>query len=224
MCARYNIRFSNRDLKKFLDVTSEPFALRYNVSPTQMVLTVNRENGERIARQRKWGLIPSWSKDTKLAATMINARSETVAVKPAFRSAVKKRRCLIPTSGFYEWTGPPKAKQPWLIEFETEEPMIFAGLWESWKSPEGQTIESCTILTTAANAFMSEVHDRMPLIVGEEDWDFWLDPEINTAEPFQRLFEPWEGDALKRTPMHPKLNSSKNEGPDYFEKLSHSGE
>jgi putative SOS response-associated peptidase YedK len=220
MCARYNIRFSNRDLKKFLDVTSEPFALRYNIAPTQMVLTINQENGERIAKQRKWGLIPSWSKDTKLAATMINARSETVATKRAFRSAVKKRRCLIPTSGFYEWTGPPKAKQPWLIEFESGEPMVFAGLWESWKSPDDETIESCTILTTAANEFMHEMHDRMPLILGRENWDFWLDPEINTGEPYQQLFQPWCGESLIRSPMNPKLNSSKNEWPQIFEKLA----
>lgn len=220
MCARYNLRLTPVELHDFLDVSAEPFVLRYNIAPTQRVITVNQENGHRVAKERKWGLIPSWSKDTKLAATMINARSETVATKPAFRAAIKKRRCLIPSTGFYEWTGAAKAKQPWLLEFENGEPMIFAGLWETWKSPEGEPVESCTILTTSANEFMSEVHDRMPVILAKDHWDFWLDPEIATAEPYHHLFEPWSGEPLKRTAMDPKLNSSKNEGAAIFEKLT----
>jgi putative SOS response-associated peptidase YedK len=219
VCARYNLRLTNVELKDFLDVSAEPFVLRYNIAPTQRVLTIHQEAGHRAVKERKWGLIPSWSKDTKLAATMINARSETIATKPAFRSAVKKRRCLVPSTGFYEWTGAAKAKQPWLIEFENDEPMIFAGIWETWKSPEGEEVESCSILTTAANEFMSEVHDRMPVILAKQNWDFWLDREIETTEPYQLLFQPWDAEPLKRTAMDRKLNSSKNEGADIFAKL-----
>lgn len=221
MCARYNLRLANRQLQEYLNLSAEPaeYPLRYNISPTQFVPTVSLVEGKRLASDRKWGLIPSWSKDTKLAATMINARSETVAEKPAFRSAIKKRRCLIPASAFYEWTGPAKAKQPWMIEFTDGKPMIFAGIWEAWRNPEGETIESCSILTTAANEFMSQVHDRMPVLLVPEAWDFWLDPEIQTADPYRQLFESWPHDDLKRTAVSPKLNNSKNEGAAIFERL-----
>jgi putative SOS response-associated peptidase YedK len=221
MCARYNLRLTGTELREFLDAETKVGRLkpRYNISPSQLVLTLSLDEvGEREIKERKWGLIPVWAKEPKIGYSLINARAETVCEKPAFRAAIKKRRCLIPASGFYEWTGPPKAKQPWMIEKEDGEPMAFAGLWEWWKSPEGEEVESCTILTTETNSFMSKLHDRMPVILDDDKWDMWLDPEIKTGEPLKGLLEPYDGE-LKRTAMDPKMNSSRNEGKDIWEPL-----
>lgn len=221
MCACYNLRLTGTELREFLDADTKVGKLRprYNISPSQRVLTLSLdEDGEREIKERKWGLIPVWAKEAKIGYSLINARSETVCEKPSFRAAIKKRRCLIPASAFYEWTGPPKAKQPWMIERKDGEPIAFAGLWEWWKSPEGEEIESCTILTTEANEFMNKLHDRMPVILDEKKWDFWLDPEIVTGEPFKDLFAPWSG-KLKKTAMDPKMNSSRNEGKEIWEPL-----
>jgi putative SOS response-associated peptidase YedK len=150
---------------------------RYNIAPTQSVAavraTADADHFELVPL--KWGLIPSWSRDPKIATSLINARGETVAEKPSFRSAFKKRRCLILTDGYYEWTGKPGKKQPWHFRFADDRAFGFAGLWERWKPPEGDPIESCTIVTTAANEEAAKYHDRMPVIIDPTDYARWLD-------------------------------------------------
>jgi putative SOS response-associated peptidase YedK len=124
----------------------------------------------------RWGLIPSWAKDSSVAASMINARSETAATKPAFREALKARRCLIPADGFYEWSRTGKAKRPYCFEIKDGELFSFAGIWDRWRDASGKTVETCSILTTTANALTSAVHDRMPVILDPDGYDLWLDP------------------------------------------------
>lgn len=164
MCGRYVLKILPYELQSFFDLLRVPdWKPGYNVALTQTVVAI-RDAAEREVFQPKWGLIPSWSKDAKIASSCINARSETIAEKPALRTAFKKRRCLVIADGFYEWRK--SDKQPHCISLK-EGPMLFAGLWETWNSPGGP-IESCTICTTAANDFMQPLHDRMPVILPRE--------------------------------------------------------
>jgi putative SOS response-associated peptidase YedK len=151
---------------------------RYNIAPTQSVPVI-RQNPKEPVRELslvRWGLIPSWAKDSSLAAQLINARSETAGTKPAFRDALKSRRCLIPADGFYEWQRMGKAKQPYCFEVNEGQLFAFAGISDRWKDPSGNTVETCSILTTTANAVTSPVHDRMPVILDPNSYYRWLDP------------------------------------------------
>jgi putative SOS response-associated peptidase YedK len=163
------------------DFNPEP---AYNIAPTQTVAAVRAtaDAGKNELIPLKWGLIPSWAKDPKIASSLINARAETVAEKPSFRSAFKRRRCLILGDGYYEWTGKPGKKQPWHFHLPGYKPFAFAGLWELWKPPEGDAIETCVIVTTAANEVASKYHDRMPVIVDAGDYARWLDPAAGAAD------------------------------------------
>lgn len=200
MCGRYTLRTPAARLMELFHVAQLPtLSPRYNIAPTQLVLAI-RQSAEiaslREAIMMRWGLVPFWAKDLAIGSTMINARSETVAEKPAFRNAFKRQRCLIPADGFYEWqkltTG---KKQPWWIHQENEEPFAMAGLWESW-TPKGASkdnpenvVLSCSILTTAANRDMSVLHDRMPVILPIEAWSTWLSPAA-TSDQLTSLLQP----------------------------------
>ncbi len=189
MCGRFTQRFSWREIHELLDLIGTPanLAPRYNVAPGQQVATVRAEDGGRRLAMTRWGLIPSWAKEPNIGYRLINARSETAQEKPSFRSAWRSRRCLIPADGFYEWTGERKARQPWLITMKEGGLFFFAGLWERWMVPagqeltgaladlrEGDALETCTILTTAANADISRLHHRMPVILPFESCKPWL--------------------------------------------------
>jgi putative SOS response-associated peptidase YedK len=165
-----------------LDETPELVA-RFNVAPGQSIATISRSGEERrsILSWRRWGLVPSWAKDQKIGNRLINARAETAAEKPSFRSALRRRRCLVPADGFYEWAGTKGSKQPYLIGLEGRALFAFAGLWERWTDPGGETLESCTVLTTEATEQLSALHDRMPVIVDPVDYGLWMDPD--TVEP-----------------------------------------
>lgn len=186
---------------------------RYNVAPTQQVLGVVREEGERRMRRYRWGLVPTWARDLKVGHKMINARSETAAGKPAFRRAMKDRRLLVPVSGFYEWKRVGKLKQP--IHFRRRDglPYALAGLWETWDGPDG-LVTSCTVLTTAANPLVAPLHDRMPLILHPEAWDRWLDRDQRDPAALSDLLVPWPHDDLEAVPVSTRVNNARNEGPE----------
>lgn len=211
MCGRYTV--SNPD-QILVDLQVETFGMelvpRYNVAPTQDVPVIRQApDGARHLGFLRWGLIPFWAKDPSIGNRMINARSETVAEKPSFRHAVKRRRCLMITDGFFEWQKVDGGKQPIYIHRPDRRPFVFAGLWERWSKGE-QPIESCTILTTSPNAVMEPVHNRMPVILDGEARDFWLDPSIEDAAAFEPVLKPYEG-ALALTPVSRFVNNPRND-------------
>jgi len=159
----------------------------------------------------RWGLIPSWAKDTSGAARMINARSETAHTLPAFRDAMKLRRCLVPADGFYEWKRMGAAKQPYCFEVNNGEPFAFAGLWERWRDPSGQWVKSCSILTTAPNAVTSAVHDRMPVILRKDDYDVWLDPGMQNVAAISELLKPCDARLMRSYPISTRINHVGND-------------
>lgn len=204
-----------------LDVRHETqlplFDPRYNIAPTQDVVVIRSDSaGQRAATTMRWGLVPAWSKTMASGPPMINARSETLAEKPAFRSSLRSRRCLVPADGFYEWQLTPGGgkgkKQPYYIHRPGGEPFAFAGLWELWKNPESQfAIESCTIVTTAANATLCHLHDRMPVVLPPTDYRLWLDPHVNEPEKLQHLFAPCGDDELIAEPVSAHVNRVAND-------------
>ncbi len=218
MCGRYVDGPMTRDywseLRGFLDT----LGLRYNVAPTSTVGILRWGTNGREPAAVKWGLIPSWSKDAKIAYSTINARSETVAEKPAFRSAFKRRRCLLFADGYYEWTGEKGNKQPHYIRFAEDRPMLFYGLWESWRGPKDEPLdvplETCTILTTDAAPELEDIHHRMPCIstVDADSIDTWLDPEFEDADYLRSLLVPSD-EEFTTTPVSRYVNKVGNEGP-----------
>ena len=187
--------------------------LRYNIAPGQDITAI-ANTAEPRADAFKWGLIPSWAKDHKIGNRLINARGETLAEKPSFRTAFKRRRCLIPATGFYEWQRNPdgKTKTPMYIALKSGAPFAFAGLWESWHSPEGQHIQSCTIITTEPNDLMAPIHNRMPVILPANAYDLWLDPAERTD--LQALLLPYSAQEMTAHPVSTLVNSPINDTPD----------
>ena len=216
MCGRLNLRATPAELIEVFALLRCPdFSARYNVAPTQKLLSIRAGREGRVADWLHWGLIPGWSRDAVGKAPLINARAETAAEKPAFRKAFRERRCLIPASGYYEWsphTGDPK--QPWHIT-PTQSPLLaFAGLWESWQAPDGSIVESAAILTVSANSMMSELHDRMPAILGPDDWSLWIDPLGVDISRLQGLLRPCPNDWLVCEPVSAWVNNVRHEGPE----------
>lgn len=177
MCGRFTLRTPATGIAETLGLEPLPlFEPRFNICPTQPVLVVRSGEAGRAWGHLRWGLVPSWSRDPSGAAKLINARGETVADKPSFRAAFKRRRCLIPADGYYEWQKLPRGKQAFHIHLPTEAPFAFAGLWETWHGEDGTELETCTIITTAANDPLRPIHDRMPVVLDPSDFDLWLDP------------------------------------------------
>lgn len=217
MCGRYTLTTSGEIIAEFFKLSAVPdIKPRYNIAPTQSVATVTVE-AKKMQRQfqfMRWGLIPSWAKDMKIGSKMINARSETVAEKPAFRSAIKHRRCLIVADGFYEWQQQGKNKQPYYFQKTDGEPFAFAGLWENWESPEKENIVSCSIITTAANETVQPMHDRMPVILPDSDWEQWLDPSVKNAQEVLPLLKPYASEAMKAKAVSAIVNSPSRDSPE----------
>ncbi len=218
MCGRFTLRTSMSVIAKQFGPANElPLRARYNVAPTQSVPVVRIDEGQRRLTTMHWGLIPSWAKDAKIGYSTINARADTIATKPAFRAAFKKRRCLVVADGYYEWFKQGKAKKPVLYEVDGGAPFAFAGLWEQWWGPDnkdGPPLESCTVVTTDANELASQVHNRMPVILGESDYETWLDPANQDAENLQQLLAPFSADRMTARPVNPIVNNARNEGPE----------
>jgi putative SOS response-associated peptidase YedK len=218
MCGRYTLTSSGEELALLFDISDLPMVLpRYNLAPTQEAAVVRMPApGEpRRLDLLKWGLIPYWAKEASIGNRMINARSESVAEKPAYRWSFKKKRCLIPADGFYEWKKEGKLKQPYLIHRKDGKPFAFAGLWSSWKSPDQEKpVETFTILTTDANDLLRPLHDRMPVIVDPENFDLWLDPKMGDAAKLQPLLAPHAVDGFEAFPVSRAVNSPAHEAED----------
>jgi putative SOS response-associated peptidase YedK len=215
MCGRILLTSSGRELAEAFDLAHAPeLQPRFNIAPSQSAPTLTGSSGARECAQRHWGLIPSWAKDPSVGYRMINARSESASEKPAFREALRHRRCIVPTNGFYEWTRNGRERQPHWFHGRDEAFLGMAGLWERWKSRESDdVIESFTILTTQANASVRDVHDRMPVILRRKHYDRWLDPDQTTDE-LQPLLAPCPDDWLTSQLVGPRVNSPKNDDPD----------
>lgn len=216
MCGRFTLRTpGNQVIDQFdLDFDGNPGELvpRYNIAPTQNHLVVRNANRE--ATFMKWGLVPFWSKDPKGGAKMINARSETITTKPAFRNAAKRKRCLVPADGYFEWVREGKKKKPFWIRMADERPFMMAGLWEEWRDKsieDSASLETFTILTTASNSLTSDIHDRMPVILHKNDYDPWLDPNVEDANEFTYLFEPYDSDQMRLDEVNDRVNSVRND-------------
>jgi putative SOS response-associated peptidase YedK len=215
MCGRYRLSWRKQIIEEHFDSISgeEDWIPRYNVAPTQPVPVI-RQNPKEPVRElslMRWGLIPSWAKDSSAAASMINARTETAATKPAFRDALKSRRCLIPADGFYEWKRDGKNKQPYCFEVTEGELFAFAGIWDRWKDPRGQWVKSCSILTTIPNAVTSAVHDRMPAILDPAAYDLWLDPGMQNMAEASELLKPSDARLMRCYPVSTRINSVLND-------------
>jgi putative SOS response-associated peptidase YedK len=225
MCGRFTLRASAKDISDLFAVDVQLELLpRYNVAPTQDVLAIRAAEEPSGAIQRKavklrWGLIPSWANDPSIGASLINARAETVATKPAFRSAFKKQRCLVVADGFYEWKKLAKGKQPFYITRADGKPFAFAGLYEHWRHGELK-IDSCTIITTNANETVRELHNRMPVILSEMDFSKWLDPRQAEATRLQQFLKPLPEDELILNPVSTLVNKPSYDQPDCIESIT----
>lgn len=221
MCGRFTLNKSGEAIASAFQLIEVPQVQpRYNIAPTQLVPTVLRtaENSKRQFHELRWGLIPSWAKDPQMGARLINARAETVTEKPSFRSAFRQRRCLVIADGFYEWQRQERKKQPFYFRLENEQPFAFAGLWERWRSPDGEEIQSCTILTTEANEILRPIHDRMPVILDSKDYDLWLDPAVQNTELLQ-LLRPYQSEAMTSYAVSTKVNNPANNTPECINSL-----
>jgi putative SOS response-associated peptidase YedK len=218
MCGRFACDIPPEVIAEAFNVSAPSDIPRsFNIAPTSLVLAVRgSETGNQLL-QLRWGLVPSWAKDRSLAASMINARSESVHEKPAFRQAIRCRRCLIPANGFFEWAGEGKKRRPFYTRTKNGSIMTFAGIWERWRSPEGELLDSCSILTTAANSLIRTVHDRMPVIIRAEEYDLWLDRSITEPGKLKPLYNPYPSELLEMYQVSSLVNNPRN---DSFECLA----
>ena len=221
MCGRYASSRGAVELVDHFRVDEPPeevLPASYNVAPTDPVHVVTeREPGRRTLAVARWGLVPSWARDTKGAARLINARRETLAGKPAFRSAYRRRRCLVPADGYYEWQPVDGRKQPWFLSSRDGAPLAMAGLYELWRAPDETWLRTCTIITTDAADEMGHIHDRTPLLVAPPDWGRWLDPTVE--EPGDDLLVPGTPGLLDAWPVSPAVGKVSNNGPELVQPL-----
>jgi len=220
MCGRFALTFPPDILRRYFSYTDFPnFPPRYNIAPTQPIAIMRRDDaGVRRFALVRWGFIPGFVKDLKGFPLLINARSESLADKPSFRNAYKRRRCLVLADGFYEWRRDGKAKQPFLIRRADREPLALAGLWECWHAPDGSEIDTACIITCMANATMAAVHDRMPAILAPELFEAWLDPATPSGE-ITPMIRPLTKGALEIFPVCSRVNSVANDDPSLQERL-----
>ncbi len=224
MCGRYalytdlNVILERFDIEQ-VSFGEDEYIESYNIAPSQQVAAVINDGNKNRLGKLQWGLIPPWAKEAKVGFKMINARAETAAEKPSFRTAFKKKRCLVVADSFYEWKKEESGKKPMLIKMKSGEPFAFAGLWESWKSPEGETVHSCSILTTKPNHLMESIHDRMPVILSKEAEKIWLDPKVQDTELLEGLLKPFDEKELEAYQVSDKVNSPKNNNSDLIRKI-----
>jgi putative SOS response-associated peptidase YedK len=217
MCCRYLLLQKHcREILGQLGIgAATEFMSRYNIAPGSLIPAV-RTKPSAAANEAvilRWGLVPSWSKSAD-GALLLNARAETLAAKPAFRDALQSRRCVIPASGFYEWKTVGRTKQPWLFRWRDEQPFGFAGLWDSWRAPDGATLETCTIITTEPNELMRPIHDRMPVMLTAEQFRSWLDPAVTHAEKLTPLLRPPPAAAMSAVALSSHVSNVRHEGPE----------
>jgi len=221
MCGRFTSLLPSELLSAIFEIFPPPVAEpRFNIAPTQTTGVVRSDGEHNKLVAMKWGLVPSWAKDTKIGTSLINARSETVAEKPSFRHAIKVNRCIIPASGFYEWQHIGGKKIPNYIRMADEGVMAFAGIWEHWKDPENDLVlESFSILTTTSNKLIAPLHERMPVILRKEYYDLWLNKNTQDPTELQYLYRPFPSDQLDMYPVSERMNSPRFTGPECIERI-----
>jgi putative SOS response-associated peptidase YedK len=218
MCGRYTLTSSPEALRALFRFEQQPnFPPRYNIAPTQPIAIVRLVEGKRQFALVRWGLLPSWVKDPKTFTLLINARGESVVEKPAFRAAMKRRRCLIPADGFYEWQAAGDRKRPFCVRAKSGAPLAFAGLWETWMGPNGEELETATIVTTRANRMLAAIHDRMPVIVPPQGFDLWLDTATVDATTAAALIQPAPEGLLEAYVISTAVNRTANDNPKLLE-------
>ncbi|MEO6201878.1 MAG: SOS response-associated peptidase [Nitrospirales bacterium] len=217
MCGRFTRKENFQNLVEQLGLkVLPPFNPRYNIAPSQLVACVrtNLESRQRECTELKWGLVPSWAKDPSIGNTLINARGETVAEKPAFRKAFKHQRCLVLADGYYEWKREGNTKQPYYIRFKDHRGFAFAGLWERWEQSEAKPLESCTLITTGPNPVMEPIHHRMPVILSSKDYADWLDPSFQFVERINAMLRPFPSEEMEAYPVSQLVNNPRNDQPE----------
>jgi len=218
MCGRFALKASPTELITFFKIAEcIDFAPRFNIPPGTDIPVIRRSpEGQRVMHLLRWGLVPHWAKDPTIGNRLANARGESVAEKPAFREAFRKRRCLVPADGFYEWKTEGRTKQPYYFSRVSGEPLALAGLWESWRAPDGSILRTVGLITTAANALMEPIHERMPVILEPEDWAGWLEGPVEQAS---RLIVPYAGDDLQCWLVDRRMSRTTEEGEKLIERV-----
>ncbi len=222
MCGRYSLFKLNQLLEYFPWINVPPgLRPRYNIAPTQPVLAATNQHPDRFDYFH-WGLIPSWAKDHSIGSRMINARAETLAQKPAFRDSFKRRRCLIPADGLYEWRKEPdgKTRTPMYIRKKDATPFLFAGLWDTWRDADGNTVPSCTIITAEPNDLVRPIHDRLAVILPPEHYDQWLDPGDQPADRLLSLLKPFPAEQMEAFPVSRAVNTATNDEAECIEPVA----
>jgi putative SOS response-associated peptidase YedK len=220
MCGRYTLTRPAAEVTEQFGLEQPPALLpRFNIAPTQQVFAVRRLPGEARPSPAllRWGLVPSWASDLSIGNRMLNARAETVAEKPAFRTAFLRRRCLIAADGFYEWRTVSGKKQPVHFRLRDGRLFAFAGLWERWAPPGGAAVESCTVLTTTANELVLPLHERMPVVLAPARYEAWLDPKNADLGLLQSWLAPWPAEDMTAAAASARVNNPRNEGPECLE-------
>lgn len=223
MCERFTLTIDPAELKDIFGNFTFPtrFSPRFNIAPSQPILAIPND-AKNAADFFSWGLIPSWSKDPTIARRLINACGETLAKKPSFRGGFKYKRCLVPADGFYELKTQDgqKTKVPYFVSMKDRRPFAFAGLWDEWQSPDGGSLRTCTLVTTKPNELMSTLHNRMPVILDQEDYDQWLDPAPQTPERLLPLIRPFPADKMTAYPVSKLVNNPGNDRPECIVPIS----
>ena len=221
MCGRYAITTAPEAIRNLFRYIERPnFPPRFNIAPTQPIPVVRLNDGRRQFVLMRWGLLPSWARDPGSFAVLFNARGESVRDKPAFRNAIKRRRCLVPADGFYEWKAEGAGKQPYYIRPISGAPLAFAGLWETWTGPNGEELDTVAIVTTEANRTLRDLHDRMPVIVPPDAFDLWLDTRAVDDVAACALIRPAPDDLLEVWPVSTRVNRAANDEPKLIEPVA----
>lgn len=227
MCGRFTSTTSAADLTTYFDVDDshvEELDIDFNIAPTRDVYVVRQGEQRRLLEIARWGLVPGWADDPSIGSRLINARCETVATKPSFRNSFKRRRCIIPADGFFEWVALPdrRRKQPFHLRARDRRPLAFAGLWDTWRpkdQPDAPPLVTCTILTGAANATVEPLHHRMPIILERDEWSTWLDPTIGDAALLESMLDPAPDDLLEAFPVSMAVNDGRRHDASLVEQI-----
>ncbi len=216
MCGRFTLSTKLSDIKRTFNIKEVEAApeASYNIAPTQPVAVVVARDGVNTLESMRWGLIPFWAKDQAIGSKMINARAETLTEKPAFKRPFKSQRCLVVADGFYEWRKVGTKKIPMFVRLKSKRPFGFAGLYDTWKTPEGDHIASCTIITTPPNALLKPIHDRMPVIIPKDEYELWLDSTIQDVGELMPLLQPYSAKEMEAYEVSRMVNSPANNSPE----------